>query len=94
MKAHLVGGTLRTVMVAEVLRSLKANKGRVDPAALELGITPRTLRLWKHSWPELSTGGMEKLLSIASTGKSKKAPKPKKKNYYKLKMKSERAYPD
>lgn len=76
-KEHLVGGTLRSVMVQEVLRAMKANKGHIDTAAVELGITPRTLRLWKANWPELQgIGGMNVVLKTKKKIKKSK-PKPK-----------------
>jgi hypothetical protein len=78
MKEHLAGGTLRKVMVVEVLRSLKSHEGKVDPAAIELGVTPRTLRIWKHAWPELSAGGMEKLSKVTKVKKKRSKKRTKK----------------
>ncbi|UOF79052.1 heliX-turN-helix motif protein [Caudoviricetes sp.] len=96
MKEHLVGGTLRKVMVDEVLRILRRHNGRVDPAAIELGITPRTLRLWKAKWPEfkdvtfIPVGGIERVLNLEKPpGKPpRRKPKEKKKSYKPLKMKA------
>ncbi len=60
-KKHLQGGTLRKVMVAEIFRAMKYYAGQsnvVENAAIELGITARTLRMWrgpvaKGGWVEL-----------------------------------------
>lgn len=71
MKEHLAGGTLRGVMVTEVVRSLQSHQGHVETSAAELGITPRTLRLWKHKWPELqNVATIETVLKVTK-------PKPK-----------------
>lgn len=61
VKRHLSGGTLRKVMAEEILRVLKATQGdsmALEKAALVLGVTPRTLRVWrgpveKGGWEEL-----------------------------------------
>lgn len=70
IKKHLSGGTLRTVMAEEIKRVIAKFSGEdqaIEKAALELGVTPRTIRVWKGSvdkggWPELQGyGGMERL---------------------------------
>ena len=66
VKKHLVGGTLRAVMVEEV-RRVMALEGHIDRAAVVLGITPRTLRVWLAKWPELAgvyRGAMEQMLDV------------------------------
>lgn len=67
VKKHLVGGTLRKVIVQEVKRVLEEKAGHIDGAAVELGITPRTLRVWLKEWPELQVDGkqLEKVISNA-----------------------------
>jgi hypothetical protein len=69
-------------MAEEIKRVFEKFSGQdqsVEKAALELGITPRTLRVWrgpveKGGWTELQGfGGMEKLLKT----KPKKAKKVK-----------------
>jgi len=57
VKEHLVGGTLRTLIVAEVKRVMGEKSGHIDGAAVELGITPRTLRVWLKKWPEFQVDG-------------------------------------
>ncbi len=90
-KKHLEGGTLHTVMVTEVKRTLHKFSGQdqaTEKAALELGITPRTLRVWmgpeaKGGWKELQgQGGMAKVLGVKPKSKKKKktAKKLKKRN--------------
>lgn len=83
IKKHLGGGSLRKAMAAEIMRQL-AEAAKVAPtqiverAAFALGITPRTLRVWKGpvdkgGWEELQgLGGMEKLIAVAKRSKAKK----------------------
>lgn len=90
IKKHLEGGTLKQVMVREVLRVLEKYQG--DPqailkASLELGTTPKTLRQWKGpvdkgGWNELQPtikGSVEKVLAVSKAKTKKPAKKPKKK---------------
>lgn len=83
VKKHLQGGTLRKVMAAEIFRCLKfyANHSQpIDMTAMELGITPKTLRLWKGpvekgGWQELQIPAgkaVETLLRVAGTKKKTK----------------------
>lgn len=61
IKKHLQGGTLRKVMVNEVKRCLKLYVGQpqsIEKAAIHLGVTPKTLRLWKGP---VDKGGWEEL---------------------------------
>lgn len=61
IKKHLDNGSLRKVMADEIQRVIKKYAGQtmaVEQAAIELGVTPRTLRIWrgpvdKGGWPEL-----------------------------------------
>lgn len=61
IKQHLAGGTLRKVMAKEILRVLNKHQDapqRFERMAVELGVTPRTLRIWlgpmhKGGWEEL-----------------------------------------
>jgi hypothetical protein len=87
-KKHLEGGTLHTVMASEVKRALVEFSGQdqyIEKAALQLGITPRTLRVWigpveKGGWEELQgKGGMAKLLATKPKAKAKKRAKSTKK---------------
>jgi len=84
IKKHLSGGTLKVVMAEEIKRVFAKFSGQdqpVEKAALELGITPRTVRVWKGpvekgGWTELQGfGGMEKLLSTQPKTKAKKRSK-------------------
>ena len=85
VKKHLQGGTLRKVMATEVLRCLKLftnHSQPIDRAAMELGITPKTLRLWKGpvekgGWHELQVpaGKAVETLLKAATKKYKGTPK-------------------
>lgn len=86
IKKHLNGGTLRTVMAEEIKRCIVkyANDDQpVEKAAMELGIAPRTLRVWKGDvsqggWEELQgRGGMELLCKTPKKSKSKKKAKKK-----------------
>lgn len=70
IKKHLQGGSLRAVMVQEIIRVIRkyaTQDQKYEHAALELGVTPRTLRLWrgpvdKGGWSELQgLGGIEML---------------------------------
>lgn len=82
IKKHLEGGTLRQVMVAEISRVLtkySEDSQFYERAALELGITPRTLRVWtgpvkKGGWAELQPEHVvEQVLGILNEkGKQKK----------------------
>ena len=84
VKKHLAGGTLRQVMAEEVKRSLASHSEEPQPierAAIELGVTPRTIRLWQKTWPELQPelkGSMERLLSITPKAAKKGSKKLKK----------------
>lgn len=78
VKKHLEGGSLRRVMVEEIKRCFNKYQNDSQPierAALELGITPRTLRVWKGpeekgGWKELQgNGGMELLNKALPKGK-------------------------
>lgn len=71
IKKHLNGGTLRAVMVEEIKRVLTKFSGEdqfVEKVSVELGIAPRTIRVWlgpveQGGWEELQgKGGAEKLL--------------------------------
>lgn len=81
IKKHLSGGTLRQVMVAEVQRALDKFSGQtlaIEQAALELGITPRTLRVWrgpvdKGGWPELQVSDLMGKFLGKIDGEAKKA---------------------
>lgn len=61
VKKHLVGGSLRRVQVDEIKRVMASHAGEaqfIERVALELGVVPRTLRVWvgpveKGGWPEL-----------------------------------------
>lgn len=90
IKKHLEGGTLKQVMVREVIRVLEKYQG--DPqailkASLELGTTPKTLRQWKGpvdkgGWSELQPtikGSVEKVLAVAKKSTKKPTKKTKKK---------------
>lgn len=90
IKKHLEGGSLRPLMAEEIKKVLKSVATQHQPyerAALTLGISARTLRVWtqpkdKGGWAELEgatdclgvTGTMEKLLKT----KTKKRAKAKK----------------
>jgi hypothetical protein len=90
IKKHLEGGSLRPLMAEEIKRVLKSVSTTNQPyehAALQLGISTRTLRVWtqpadKGGWKELEgatdclgvTGTVEKLLRT----KTKKRAKAKK----------------
>lgn len=83
VKRHLQGGTLRVAMAEEIKRVLSKYQDQdqpVEKSAMELGISPRALRVWKGpveqgGWEELQgRGGMERLLKT----KPKKAKKRKK----------------
>lgn len=84
VKKHLQGGSLRKVMAAEILRALRfhGNDSQpVDKAAMELGITPKTLRLWKGpvekgGWQELQVpAGKAVETFIKAVGYKKKPTK-------------------
>lgn len=86
IKKHIAGGTLRIVMAEEIKKQLAvAANGHPDQyrevAAIALGITPRTLKVWlgpidKGGWSELQGfGGMEKLLKTKAKTKKKAAKK-------------------
>ncbi len=86
IKKHMSGGTLRTVMAEEIKRvfeKFSTEDMPVEKASLELGIAPRTLRVWrgpvdKGGWIELQgLGGMERLLGTKPKTKSKKRSKKK-----------------
>lgn len=80
MKEHLKGGTLRKVMVTEIKRVLRKNADHHAPilkSALELGISPKTLRQWrgpidKGGWEELQPDLMEGLQAVLSVKSLKK----------------------
>lgn len=80
IKKHMMGGTMHLVMIAEVKRALAKFSGEdqsVEKAALEMGITPRTLRVWMKDWPELNDirGSMEKVIRAVATKSKKKTKK-------------------
>jgi hypothetical protein len=83
VKKHLAGGSLRAVMAAEIKRCLqKYGQGPqpVEHAALELGITPKTLRLWKGpiekgGWEELQVSASEAMNMLMNA--TEKMPKMK-----------------
>lgn len=79
-KKHLAGGTLRAVMAAEILRVLEKyqdDSQLYEKAAIELGTTPRTLRVWrgpinKGGWEELQPRNcVERLMNTVKGRKSK-----------------------
>lgn len=89
VKKHLQGGSLRKVMANEILRclSIYGNESQpIDKAALELGITPKTLRLWlgpveKGGWQELQVPAgkaMEAFMKAVGVKKGVKKPYKKK----------------
>ena len=79
IKKHLEGGTLRKVMAEEIIRVLTkySDDSQVyERAALELGITPRTLRVWrgpveKGGWEELQVKNAVDTLMCTVEGKKK-----------------------
>lgn len=91
IKKHLTGGSLRRVMVAEikavmseVAKTEEIFSRVIDKSATELGITPRTLRVWlgpvdAGGWDELqpTRADLEKLI-VTLQKKAKKARKSKK----------------
>jgi hypothetical protein len=74
MKKHLQGGSLRRVMVHEILRVMKKHAGSHSPiasAAVELGIAVKTLRQWKGpvdkgGWSELQPDLLAGLQAVLS----------------------------
>lgn len=94
VKRHLQGGSLRKVMANEILRCIKfyGNESQpIDKAAMELGITPKTLRLWKGpvekgGWQELQVPAGEAMEAIMKAAGIKKGfKKPTKKSVVKKK---------
>lgn len=89
IKKHLEGGSLRPLMAEEIKKVLKSVASQHQPyerAALTLGISARTLRVWtqpadKGGWKELEgatdclgiSGSVEKLLKTKKRAKAKKA---------------------
>lgn len=81
VKKHLSGGTLKVAMVEAVKAAVYkfAGEGQaLEKAAIELGITPRTLNIWlgpvdKGGWAELegvkqaigTRGVVEHMLDVA-----------------------------
>lgn len=83
-KKHLMGGSLHQAMVEEVRRVLGVYSGlknQKDAAAVELGVTPRTLCKWLKNWPELNEmGSIETVLKATKVKKTrarKKTPEKK-----------------
>ena len=94
VKKHMEGGTLRVVMANEVRRVLHKNQDapqKLVMSALELGVTPKTLRQWmgpeeKGGWAELQVKpgeAMEKLEKVMGSRKkpTKKPAKKGKRSY-------------
>ena len=90
VKKHMEGGTLRIVMANEVKRVLHKNQDepqKLVKTALELGVTPKTLRQWmgpvdKGGWDELQVkpgDGVEKLMKAVAGSRKKPTKKPAKK---------------
>ncbi len=80
MSKHMVGGTLRKVMAAEIKRVLAKHADhphRIQASATILGITSKTLRQWmgpieKGGWEELQPNLMEGLQAVLGVQKLKK----------------------
>lgn len=85
IKKHLSGGTLRAAMVDAIkaaMASFTEQDQQKERAAMELGLAPRTLRVWlgpedKGGWPELQgiVGSVEKLVSTKPKTKKKRKAK-------------------
>lgn len=101
IKRHLAGGTLRQVMVTEVKRVLGKYQNSDQPlvsAALELGVTPKTLRQWrgpidKGGWVELQIPAGEAMEAFMAATKQPVKKKQTKKSQPKKKVTPKKGVP-
>jgi hypothetical protein len=92
VKRHLEGGSLRKVMAAEIVRVIRKYAGQsqsLEHAALELGVTARTLRIWrgpveKGGWKELQQDTDKFYEAIEQESKKGKKKRSSKKPSYKF----------